>query len=139
MSAFLVAYIAPIMFCGLVVFMLLGFPVAFALAALGLLFGMIGIQLGPRAGKANIATNDVLKRLLADASVQAGADKFTQNFLLSEWSDVGSVEELSRQPLQEVRIGKAPIALSYLSGTFSAVSGVNCVMRMYAIFGSSQT
>ena len=46
MSAFLVAYIAPIMFCGLVVFMLLGFPVAFALAALGLLFGMIGIQLG---------------------------------------------------------------------------------------------
>src|SRR4051812_17417893 len=46
MSAFLVAYIAPIMFCGLVVFLLLGFPVAFALAALGLLFSLIGIQLG---------------------------------------------------------------------------------------------
>jgi nitrite reductase/ring-hydroxylating ferredoxin subunit/multimeric flavodoxin WrbA len=43
---------------------------------------------------------------------------------MSEWSDVGSVEELSRHPLQEVRIGKAPIALSYLGGTFSAVSGV---------------
>src|SRR3954453_13942014 len=46
MSAFLIAYIAPIMFCGLVVFLLFGFPVAFALAALGLLFGLIGIQLG---------------------------------------------------------------------------------------------
>src|SRR5881394_1943768 len=46
MSAFLVAYIAPIMFCGLVVFLLVGFPVAFALAALGLLFGLVGIQLG---------------------------------------------------------------------------------------------
>src|SRR3954462_919030 len=46
MSAFLIANIAPIMFCGLVVFLLLGFPVAFALAALGLSFGLIGIQLG---------------------------------------------------------------------------------------------
>jgi len=46
MSAFLIANIAPIMFAGLVVFLLLGFPVAFALAALGLSFGLIGIQLG---------------------------------------------------------------------------------------------
>src|SRR3954453_19869961 len=46
MSAFLIAYIAPIMFAGLVVFLLVGFPVAFALAALGLSFGLIGIQLG---------------------------------------------------------------------------------------------
>ena len=46
MSAFLVANIAPIMFAGLIVFLLLGFPVSFALAALGLSFGLIGIQLG---------------------------------------------------------------------------------------------
>src|SRR5438046_7496651 len=46
MSAFLVANMAPIMFAGLVVFLLLGFPVSFALAALGLSFGLIGIQLG---------------------------------------------------------------------------------------------
>src|SRR3954453_12700887 len=46
MSAFLIANIAPIMFAGLVVFLLVGFPVAFALAALGLSFGLIGIQLG---------------------------------------------------------------------------------------------
>ncbi|MGH8689066.1 MAG: TRAP transporter large permease subunit, partial [Burkholderiales bacterium] len=34
------------MFAGLIVFLLLGFPVAFSLAALGLSFGLIGIKLG---------------------------------------------------------------------------------------------
>jgi tripartite ATP-independent transporter DctM subunit len=37
---------APLMFLGLVLFMLLGYPVAFALAANGLLFAVIGIQAG---------------------------------------------------------------------------------------------
>ncbi|CAO3360577.1 TRAP dicarboxylate transporter, DctM subunit, unknown substrate 6 [Azospirillum melinis] len=37
---------APIMFGVLVVMLLLGYPVAFALAANGLLFGLIGIELG---------------------------------------------------------------------------------------------
>src|SRR5213080_322909 len=46
MSAFLAANMAPLMFATLVVFLLLGYPVAFALAALGLSFGLIGIQLG---------------------------------------------------------------------------------------------
>ena len=46
MSAFLVANTAPLMFATLVVFLLLGYPVAFALAALGLSFGFIGVQLG---------------------------------------------------------------------------------------------
>ena len=46
MSAFIVANIAPIMFLGLIVFLLVGFPVAFALAALGLSFGLIGIHYG---------------------------------------------------------------------------------------------
>ena len=36
MSAWIIANIAPIMFAGLIVFLLLGFPVSFALAALGL-------------------------------------------------------------------------------------------------------
>ena len=36
---------APIMFAALVVFLLLGYPVAFSLAAVGLLFGLLGIQL----------------------------------------------------------------------------------------------
>ena len=46
MTAFLIANMAPLMFAALVVFLLLGFPVAFALAANGILFGLIGIELG---------------------------------------------------------------------------------------------
>ena len=37
---------APLMFAVLVVFLLLGYPVTFALGANGILFGLIGIQLG---------------------------------------------------------------------------------------------
>jgi TRAP-type mannitol/chloroaromatic compound transport system permease large subunit len=37
---------APIMFGALVVFLLVGYPVAFALAANGIFFGLIGIELG---------------------------------------------------------------------------------------------
>ena len=37
---------APLMFGGLIVFMLIGYPVAFSLAAVGLFFGFIGIELG---------------------------------------------------------------------------------------------
>ena len=36
----------PLMFVGLVVFLLLGFPVAFSLAATGLFFGLIGMEVG---------------------------------------------------------------------------------------------
>ena len=43
---FLAANLAPIMFVVLVMFLLSGFPVAFALAANGMLFGLIGIELG---------------------------------------------------------------------------------------------
>ena len=37
---------APLMFSGLIAFMLIGYPVAFSLGAVGLLFGIIGIELG---------------------------------------------------------------------------------------------
>jgi tripartite ATP-independent transporter DctM subunit len=37
---------APLMFGGLIAFMLIGYPVAFSLAAVGLFFGFIGIELG---------------------------------------------------------------------------------------------
>lgn len=39
-------YLAPAMFAGLIIFMLIGFPVAFSLAALGLSFGFIAIEVG---------------------------------------------------------------------------------------------
>ena len=38
--------LGPLMFGGLIVFMLIGYPVAFSLAAVGLTFGFIGIELG---------------------------------------------------------------------------------------------
>ena len=46
MTAMLIHYMAPIMFASLVIFLLLGYPVAFSLAANGLIFGLIGIELG---------------------------------------------------------------------------------------------
>ena len=46
MTAWLIANIAPLMFGGLVVTLLLGFPVAFSLGAVGIVFGLIGIKLG---------------------------------------------------------------------------------------------
>ena len=42
----LAQYMAPVMFGGLVVFLLIGYPVAFSLAFTGLAFGYIGIELG---------------------------------------------------------------------------------------------
>ncbi|MCP9626217.1 TRAP transporter large permease subunit [Rhodopseudomonas palustris] len=46
MTAMFIHYMAPIMFGSLVIFLLLGYPVAFSLAANGLLFAFIGIELG---------------------------------------------------------------------------------------------
>lgn len=46
MSELIIANIAPLMFVGLVFFLLLGYPVAFALAANGIVFGLLGIHLG---------------------------------------------------------------------------------------------
>lgn len=46
MIAFLIENMAPIMFVSLVVFLLLGYPAAFSLAAVGLLYAIIGIELG---------------------------------------------------------------------------------------------
>src|SRR5690606_18028871 len=43
---FFITNMAPIMFGTLVLFLLLGFPVAFALAANGIFYGLIGIELG---------------------------------------------------------------------------------------------
>ena len=46
MVEFLIHNMAPIMFAALVVFLLLGYPVAFSLAFVGLGFGAIGIAFG---------------------------------------------------------------------------------------------
>jgi TRAP-type mannitol/chloroaromatic compound transport system permease large subunit len=49
MAAFLAQNIAPIMFLALIVFLLLGYPAAFSLGAVGLLFFVIGVELSPFA------------------------------------------------------------------------------------------
>ncbi len=46
MTQFLIANMAPIMFGGLIVFLLMGYSVAFSLAACGLFFGYLGVELG---------------------------------------------------------------------------------------------
>src|ERR1039457_6226682 len=46
MEAILIHNMAPIMFGALVVFLLLGYPAAFSLGAVGLIFALIGIEFG---------------------------------------------------------------------------------------------
>jgi TRAP-type mannitol/chloroaromatic compound transport system permease large subunit len=46
MTAFLIENIAPLMFGTLVVVLLLGYPVAFSLAAVGIGYAIVGINLG---------------------------------------------------------------------------------------------
>src|SRR4051794_16618946 len=46
MTAFLIANIAPLMFLSLIVVLLLGYPVAFSLAAVGIAYALLGIDLG---------------------------------------------------------------------------------------------
>ena len=46
MTAFIAQNFVPLMFAGLFVFLLTGIPVAFGLAATGLLFGFVGIEAG---------------------------------------------------------------------------------------------
>ena len=46
MIDFITHNMGPLMFAGLILFMLYGYPAAFSLAAVGLLFGFIGVELG---------------------------------------------------------------------------------------------
>ncbi|MDR1367729.1 MAG: TRAP transporter large permease subunit, partial [Candidatus Accumulibacter sp.] len=46
MTEFLTANMAPIIFVSMIVFLLSGYPVAFSLAANGIVFGLLGIHLG---------------------------------------------------------------------------------------------
>jgi len=41
----------------------------------------------------------------------------------ARWYDLGSVEELAREPLRHIAIGRTKIALSYKDGRFGAISG----------------
>ena len=41
-----------------------------------------------------------------------------------EWVDVGAVDELAQEPVQEIRIGRMRIAITFKEGEFGALSGV---------------
>jgi nitrite reductase/ring-hydroxylating ferredoxin subunit/multimeric flavodoxin WrbA len=43
---------------------------------------------------------------------------------MPEWIDVGTVEELSKKALQTVTVGRTRLAISFVDGAFSVVSGV---------------
>ncbi|MGN6143606.1 MAG: TRAP transporter large permease [Mesorhizobium sp.] len=56
MIEFIAQNMAPIMFASLIIFLLIGYPVAFSLAANGLLFFVIGVELAPlSAGSINLS------------------------------------------------------------------------------------
>ncbi len=42
----------------------------------------------------------------------------------SNWTDVGSVEDLKNKPVQEVMCGTTPVTLTHKDGVFAAISGV---------------
>jgi tripartite ATP-independent transporter DctM subunit len=46
MTAWIADHLAPLMFLGMILFMLIGYPAAFSLAATGLFFGFLGIEYG---------------------------------------------------------------------------------------------
>ncbi len=56
MAAFIAQNLAPIMFLALIVFLLLGYPVAFSLAAVGLIFFVVGVELAPYSQCAEISS-----------------------------------------------------------------------------------
>jgi TRAP-type mannitol/chloroaromatic compound transport system permease large subunit len=55
MIEFIAHNLAPIIFFSLVIFLLLGYPVAFALAANGLLFFLVGVELSPYSNEIRLA------------------------------------------------------------------------------------
>ena len=63
MTQFIAQNLAPIMFAGLFVFLLLGFPVAFSLGACGLFFGFIGIELGVLPPSLLQGLSELVKRI----------------------------------------------------------------------------
>ncbi|HYD55300.1 MAG TPA: TRAP transporter large permease subunit [Burkholderiales bacterium] len=123
MSAFIVAYIAPIMFACLVVFLLLGYPVAFALAALGISFGFIGFELGLLAPELFQALPERIFGIMANDTLLA-VPFFTFMGLILERS--GMAEDLLDtigQLFGPVRGGLA-YAVIFVGALLAATTGV---------------
>jgi TRAP-type mannitol/chloroaromatic compound transport system permease large subunit len=123
MTEFLIANMAPIIFASMIVFLLFGFPVAFALAANGIVFGLIGIELGLLGPQLFRALPDRLFGVMANETLLA-VPFFTFMGLILERS--GMAEDLLDtigQLFGPVRGGLA-YAVIFVGAMLAATTGV---------------
>ncbi|MCP5278026.1 MAG: TRAP transporter large permease subunit [Thiobacillus sp.] len=116
-------FMAPLMFFGLVVFLLLGYPVAFSLAANGLLFAFIGSQMGFLGFEQMQALPDRVFGIMSNATLLA-IPFFTFMGLILERS--GMAEELLDslgQLFGPIRGGLA-YAVVFVGALLAATTGV---------------
>jgi TRAP-type mannitol/chloroaromatic compound transport system permease large subunit len=123
MTAWIISNMAPLMFIGLVAFMLLGYPVAFALAANGIIFGLLGIALGVLPPALFQALPDRIWGVMANETLLA-VPFFTLMGLILERS--GMAEDLLEtigQLFGGIRGGLA-FAVIFVGAMLAATTGV---------------
>ena len=123
MTEFVIANMAPLMFASMILFLLFGFPVAFALAANGILFGLIGIELGLLHGALFQALPERIFGIMANDTLLA-VPFFTFMGLILERS--GMAEDLLDtigQLFGPIRGGLA-IAVIFVGALLAATTGV---------------
>ena len=123
MTEFVVANMAPLMFASMVLFLLFGFPVAFALAANGILFGLVGIELGLLHGALFQALPERIFGIMANDTLLA-VPFFTFMGLILERS--GMAEDLLDtigQLFGPIRGGLA-FAVIFVGALLAATTGV---------------
>ncbi len=123
MTEFLIANMAPIIFASMIIFLLVGFPVAFALAANGVVFGLIGIQLGLLGPQLFQALPDRIYGVMANETLLA-VPFFTFMGLILERS--GMAEDLLDtigQLFGPIRGGLA-YAVIFVGALLAATTGV---------------
>ncbi|GAB2894460.1 TRAP transporter large permease subunit [Uliginosibacterium flavum] len=123
MMAFVIENFAPLMFGAMVVFLLLGYPVAFSLAACGLVFGLIGIASGQIQPQLFQALPDRILGVMSNDTMLA-LPFFTFMGLILERS--GMAEELLEtigQLFGPVRGGLA-FAVVFVGAMLAATTGV---------------
>src|SRR3954452_10511355 len=116
-------YMAPLMFAGLVVFLLLGYPVAFSLAFTGLAFALLGIELGMLQPALLQALPERVLGIMANSTLLA-IPFFTLMGLILERS--GMAEELLDtigQVFGAIRGGVA-YAVVFVGALLAATTGV---------------
>ena len=123
MTEFIIANMAPIIFISMILFLLVGFPVAFALAANGIVFGLIGIELGLLGPQLFQALPDRIFGVMANETLLA-VPFFTFMGLILERS--GMAEDLLDtigQLFGPVRGGLA-YAVIFVGALLAATTGV---------------